>query len=378
MSSFPHHGGVKVMPKAAVLHEPGEGVKIEEMSLGGLEPNEVRIKVHGVGICHTDLSALEGVVPLPTPIVLGHEGAGEVVAVGSEVSDLVPGDHVVVSFDTCGECQYCEEGRPAYCEVFAALNYFGTRMDGTTTLCGCNGGELHGNWFGQSTFATEAIVSRRNAVKVDKSLPIEILGPLGCGFMTGAGTVLNVLKPKPGQSIAIFGMGSVGLAALMAARSAGCSTIIAVDLNDDRLALATELGATHVVNPSKTDDLVWDVMEIASPGLDFSIDCVGHGTVVRQALEVLRTPGTCATVGLAGLENEITIDQGHLLLGRNLMGVIEGDADPQVFIPKLLEMWQAGEFPFDRLIEKYPFTEIDAAITATKEGGVVKPVIIMN
>jgi aryl-alcohol dehydrogenase len=366
------------MAKAAVLHEAGQALSLEEMTLTDLAPNEVHIKVHGVGICHTDLSALEGMVPLPTPVVLGHEGAGVVVNVGSEVSHLVPGDHVVVSFDTCGECEFCLDGRPAYCEVFAALNYFGTRMDGSPTLCGCNGGELHGSWFGQSTFATEAIVSQRNAVKVDKSLPLEILGPLGCGFMTGAGTVLNVLKPKPGQSIAIFGMGSVGLAALMAAKAARCDTIMAVDPNAQRLELATELGATHVFNPTETDDLVWDVMEVASPGLDFSIDCVGVGPVVRQALEVLRTPGSCATVGLAGLENEIMIDQGHLLLGRNLLGVIEGDADPHRFIPQLLEMWQAGDFPFDRLIEKFDFSEIATAIAAAKAGTVVKPVVIMN
>ncbi len=366
------------MPKAAVLHNPGEALVIEEMTLGELQPNELRIRVRGVGICHTDLSAQDGVVPLPTPVVLGHEGAGEVLEVGSEVTGIVPGDHVVISFDTCGECQSCEEGRPAYCEVFAALNYFGTRIDGSTTMCGCNGGELHGNWFGQSTFASEAIVSMRNAVKVDKDLPIEILGPLGCGFQTGAGTVLNVLKPKAGQSIVIFGMGSVGLAALMAAKSAGCSTIIAVDMNEARLELSKSLGATHVFNPSGTDDLVWDVMEVVSPGADFSIDCVGHGDVVRNALEVLRTPGTCATVGLAGLENEITVDQGHLLLGRNLMGVIEGDADPHTFIPELLEMWKSGEFPFDTLIETFSFDQIQEAIAAVREGRVIKPVVLID
>lgn len=366
------------MPRAAVLHEPGDALVIEDMTMNPLEPNELRIRVRGVGICHTDLSALDGVVPLPTPVVLGHEGAGEVLEVGNEVSGIAPGDHVVVSFDTCGECQFCEEGRPAYCEVFAALNYFGTRLDGSTTMCGCSGGELHGNWFGQSTFASEAIISARNAVKVDKDLPIEMLGPLGCGFQTGAGTVLNVLKPKPGQSIVIFGMGSVGLAALMAAKAAKCGSIVAVDMNTERLELSKKLGATHVFNPSETDDLVWDLIEVLSPGADFSIDCVGHGTVVKQALEVLRTPGTCATVGLAGLENEITIDQGHLLLGRKLMGVIEGDADPHTFIPKLLEMWKAGDFPFDQLIETFAFDEIEDAIAATREGRVVKPVVLID
>ncbi len=366
------------MPKAAILNNPGEAFVVEEMTLTPLRPKEVRVKVRGVGICHTDLSAKDGVVPLPTPVVLGHEGAGEVLEVGSDVTRLKSGDHVVATFDTCGECQFCEAGRPAYCEVFAALNYFGTRMDGSATLCGCDGGDLHGSWFGQSTFATEAIISERNAVKVDKDLPIEILGPLGCGFLTGAGTVLNVLKPRAGQSIVIFGMGSVGLAALLAAKAADCGTIIAVDPNEKRLVLAKELGATHTFCPSKEDDIVWDVMEITSPGADFSVDCVGQGAVVRQALEVLRTPGTCATVGLASLENDITIDQGHLLLGRNLMGVIEGDADPHVLIPKLLDMWKAGAFPFDRLIEKFPFSEIEGAIAATKEGRVVKPVIVID
>jgi aryl-alcohol dehydrogenase len=250
-------------------------------------------------------------------------------------------------------------------------------MDGTTTL-GQNGEDVHGNWFGQSTFATYAIANQNNAVKVDADLPIEILGPLGCGLQTGAGSVWNVLRVKEGESIAIFGLGGVGLGALMAAKASGCDPIIAIDLNDDRLALAEELGATHTFNPTKHHDLVWDVMQVTAPGVHHSFDTTGLGPVIRQALELLRSPGHCATVGFQGLEHDITIDQGHLLLGRTLSGVVEGDSNPREMIPKMLDLYRDGKFPFDRLIQTFPLEQINEAIAASESGAVIKPVIVFD
>jgi aryl-alcohol dehydrogenase len=238
--------------------------------------------------------------------------------------------------------------------------------------------EVYGNWFGQSSFATRAIASVHNAVKVPHDLPLELLGPLGCGFQTGAGSVLNVMDAATGEGIIIFGLGAVGLGALMAAKAVGCEPIVAVDPNPDRLAIATELGATHTIDPRETEDLLWDVQEIAAPGLHYSFDAVGAGAVIRQALESLRTAGHCVTVGFQGLEHEITIDQGHLLLGRRLSGVIEGDADPQTFVPRLVELFREGRFPFDRLVETFPFAQINDAIAAANAGSVIKPVLAFD
>jgi aryl-alcohol dehydrogenase len=360
--------------RSAVLREYGGLLSLEDVELNGLRPDEVLVRIVGSGICHTDITAMKGAMPLPLPAVYGHEGSGVVEAVGDEVTDLEIGDHVVLSFDSCGTCATCAAGHRVYCPQSAALNYYGSRLDGTATMR--QGADaVHGSWFGQSSFGTHAIASPRNAVKVDKDLPLAMLGPLGCGLQTGAGTVLNVLRPQPGQSIGVWGIGTVGLAAVMAAKAAGCTTIIAVDMNIDRLALATELGATHVFEATSHPNLIGDILELTG-GLDYTVEAVGLGSVVRQALETLRAPGTCATVGLQGLKHEITIDQGHLLFGRTLTGVLEGDADPKTFIPEMIALWRDGKFPFDKLIQTFPMEKINEAVESFSAGSVIKPVLL--
>ncbi|HEY2175141.1 MAG TPA: NAD(P)-dependent alcohol dehydrogenase [Mycobacteriales bacterium] len=366
-------GGVRAT--AALLEEVGAPLQLAEVDLGAPAEGEILVRMRGVGICHTDLSARDGIFPVPLPAVLGHEGSGVVEAVGAGVEKLRVGDHVALSFDHCGECSQCSGGHPAYCDAFAPLNYFGTRLDGSVTMHRGED-EVYGNWFGQSSFATHAIASVRNAVKVPNDLPLELLGPLGCGFQTGAGSVLNVMRVDAGEGIIIFGLGAVGLGALMAAKAVGCDPIIGVDLNPERLAIATELGATHTIDPTETEDFLWRVQELAAPGLHYSFDAVGAGPVIRQALESLRTAGHCVTVGFQGLEHEITIDQGHLLLGRQLSGVIEGDAEPGEFIPRLIELHRAGKFPFDRLVKTFAFDQINEAMAAAESGEVVKPVLV--
>ena len=362
---------------AALLRETEGPLTIEEIELDSLQAGEVLVRIRGVGICHTDIAAQQGVIPLPLPTVLGHEGSGIVEAVGEGVTRLVPGDHVALSYDHCGDCQWCSRGRTAYCEVFAAVNYFGARLDSSLTMRQGED-EVFGSWFGQSSFASYAIASERNAVKVPNDLPIELLGPLGCGLQTGAGSVMNVLRPEAGDGFCVFGLGAVGLAGVMAARALGCDPIIAVDPNPVRLELARELGATHTFDPAASHDLVWDIIGVAAPGVHCSLDAVGTGPVIRQALEVLRSPGRCVTVGFQGLEHDITIDQGHLLLGRSLSGVIEGDADPAEFIPRLIALHREGKFPFERLIETFPFERINEAIAAAEAGTVVKPVVVFD
>jgi aryl-alcohol dehydrogenase len=376
-AATPATDGGTTTASAALLRDVGAPLEIEEVQVSAPREGEILVRMRGVGICHTDISAAHGVIPIPLPAVLGHEGSGVVAAIGPGVDSLVVGDHVALSFDHCGECPQCSGGHPAYCEMFAPLNYFGTRLDGSVTMRQGDD-DVYGNWFGQSSFATHAIASAHNAVKVPVDLPLEILGPLGCGLQTGAGSVLKVLEPKAGEGIIVFGLGAVGLGAVMAAKAVGCEPIIAVDLNPSRLELATELGATHKINPTETDDLLWTVQEMAAPGVHYAFDAVGLGAVVRQALESLRSPGHCVTVGFQGLENEITVDQGHLLLGRRLSGVVEGDADPQTFLPELIKLYRDGKFPFDRLVKTFPFSQINEAIHASESGEVIKPVVIFD
>jgi aryl-alcohol dehydrogenase len=376
-AATPATDGGTTTASAALLRDVGAPLEIEEVQVSAPREGEILVRMRGVGICHTDISAAHGVIPIPLPAVLGHEGSGVVAAIGPGVDSLAVGDHVALSFDHCGQCPQCSGGHPAYCEMFAPLNYFGTRLDGSVTMHQGDD-DVYGNWFGQSSFATHAIASAHNAVKVADDLPLEILGPLGCGLQTGAGSVLKVLEPKAGEGIIVFGLGAVGLGAVMAAKAVGCEPIIAVDLNPRRLELAIELGATHTINPTETDDLLWTVQEMAAPGVHHAFDAVGLGPVIRQALESLRSPGHCVTVGFQGLENEITVDQGHLLVGRRLSGVVEGDADPQTFIPELIELYRDGKFPFDRLVKTFPFSQINEAIHASESGEVVKPVVIFD
>lgn len=345
---------------AAVLRRPGEDPVIEEVSLDEPGDDEVLVRMVGTGVCHTDLVAIGGAMRMPLPCVLGHEGAGVVERTGPGVTALAPGDHVVLSFDSCGACATCAARRPAYCRRFHALNSSGLRGDGTTTM-----GAVHGSFLGQSSFATHALASVRNAVRVAHDLPLARLGPLGCGVLTGAGAVLNVLRPAAGSSMAVFGLGTVGLSGVMAAAVAGCARIVGVDPDPRRRALALELGATEVLAPPA---------EIA-PRVDASLDTVGSGEVVAAALAVLRSPGTCATVGFRGARNPVTIDQGHLVFGRTLTGVIEGDADPQAFIPRLVDLHAGGRFPFDRLITEFAFEDLPDALAAARSGAAIKPVL---
>ncbi|WP_068271276.1 NAD(P)-dependent alcohol dehydrogenase [Aldersonia kunmingensis] len=359
--------------RAAVLSGYGQPFDIRDIEVGELRDSEILVRIAGVGICHTDLTAAIGAVPVPVPAVLGHEGAGIIEAVGSAVENLAPGDHVVLSYSSCRSCRNCDAGHPAYCANFALRNYSGRRSDGSTTLQ-LDGDPLHGNWFGQSSMATHAVVDASDAVRVSGDLPIDRLGPLGCGIMTGAGAVLKVLRPRTGSSIVVFGAGAVGLGAVMAAVVAGCETIIAVDPVGARRDLALSVGATAVVDATDAD-LAKQLRKLTGGGADHSVDTVSSEEVLNTAVSVLRSPGSCATLGLRGQRNPVTLDQSAILMGRSVTGVIEGDVDPQEFIPELIALWQDGRFPFEKLITTFAFDELDAALAATKSGEVAKAVL---
>ena len=359
---------------AAILHNVSEPFSIEPIQLEPPRHNEVLVQIAGVGICHTDVKMQNGYRPMPMPVVLGHEGAGVVTAVGTAVTKVKTGDHVVLTFNSCGHCDNCQSGHPAVCDSVGFLSFGCARPSDGSSPLNQNGQVVAGYFFGQSSFASFAIATERNVVKVTKDAPIELLGPLGCGIQTGAGAVLNSLDVEAGTSIVIFGAGSVGLSAIMAAKVAGATTIIAVDLNESRLNLAQSLGATHTLNPSETSDIVTTIQNICdSKGAHYSLDTTNVPAVVQQAFSCLRIRGTYGHVGGGGVE--LTFDAGHLLFGRTIMGIVQGDSVPDIFIPQLIDLYQQGNFPFDQLVTYYQFDEINQAIEDMHHGKVIKPIL---
>lgn len=363
-----------MLSKAAVIHNEGGKFVIENIEVAPPKENEVLVKIVGCGLCHTDELAQLQVIPLALPAVLGHEGAGVVVEVGSSVTTVKPGDHVVLSYSSCGHCETCLDGKPYVCKNNFALNFGGVMSDGTKRLS--QDGKEVSNFFGQSSFAAYAVANERNVVNVDKSIDLTILGPLGCGFQTGAGTVLNSLKPKFGTSIVIFGAGAVGSAAIMAAKIAGCQKIIAVDIVPEKLELAKEIGATHTINGKEVADVVEEIKLITNGGANYTIETTGNPALVNQALYSLRTIGTCAIVGVSG-DVTINVFSAIMLEGRTMQGFIQGNAVPQLFIPKLLEYYKAGLFPFDKLVKVYDLEDINQAFEDTHKGIALKAVVKM-
>ncbi|WP_436778249.1 NAD(P)-dependent alcohol dehydrogenase [Yinghuangia sp. YIM S09857] len=358
---------------AAVLRAPDAPYEIEELELGGPGPGHVRVRIVGAGLCHTDLLAR---VPghTPHPIVTGHEGSGVVDAVGPGVAGLAVGDPVVLSYDACRACRNCLSGQPAYCAEFTARNLTGTGADGHGLLRDAAGDPVASRWFGQSSLASHAVTAAANVVKVDRDLPLELLGPLGCGVQTGAGAVWNSLGVRPGSSIAVFGSGGVGLSAVMAARVAGAGVVAAVDVNPARRELARELGATHVFDGADPD-LPAALADASGGGMQYALDTTGLPTVITTAVYALRPTGVCGLVGIQ--HGDLALPPDALAPGRALLGIIEGDAVPQTFVPMLIGLWRQGRFPFDRLITTFPLARIGDAERAALEGTVVKPVLLL-
>ena len=361
--------------RAAVVREKHGPFVIENIELEQPQRSEVLVRVIGVGICHTDLVVRDQILPTPLPAILGHEGSGVVVSVGAGVTKVAPGDHVVMSYASCGVCANCQTGLNGYCPNLYARNFSGGRPDGTSACTDHAGHRLSGHFFGQSSFAEHAIATEANVVKIDKNVPLRLMGPLGCGIQTGAGAVMNALKPVAGSSIAVFGAGSVGLAAIMAARAVGCSTIIAVDLNSERLKLAKELGATHAINAGSQNPVA-TIREITGEGVQYSLEATGIPQVVRQATDSLRLTGICGIIGVSSPGTEVSLDMNSLLFGRTVRGIIEGDSVPDIFIPRLIELWRQDRFPFDRLIRFYPLDQIDQAVKDSEAGTVLKAVLL--
>jgi aryl-alcohol dehydrogenase len=361
---------------AAVLPELHAPFQVEEVELEEPRAGEVLVRIAGTGVCHTDGITQHGDLPFPPPGVLGHEGAGVVEAIGEGVTSVAEGDHVVLGWPWCGDCRNCLDGQPRYCLNLGQLVAGGGRPDGSTALRRADGSKLHSHFFGQSSFATHAIVRENSLVVVPKDVPIESLGPLACGIATGAGAVFNALGPRIGSSIVVFGSGSVGLAAVMAAKCSGATTIIAVDLHENRLRLATELGATETIDAGSTDPVA-AVQEICGGPADFSLECTGVISVVRQAADSVGMRGTCVLIGGAPAQAEFSLDHLSVLWGKRVQGTLGGEGRSAVLIPALIELNRQGRFPYDRLISTFALDELNEALEASYSGEVLKPVLRM-
>ncbi len=358
---------------AAVVESQGQPFTMSEVELDDPREDEVLVKMVATGLCHTDLTMGHFLPAEMFPNVFGHEGAGVVEAVGAGVQGLEPGDHVVMSFRSCRACATCRKGLVGYCDQTLLLNYMGMRMDGSTSLRRGDQ-QVFGSFFGQSSLAAHALAYADNCVKVDPDLDLTLLAPYGCGFQTGAGTVLNVLQPGADDSLVVYGVGAVGLAAVAAAAAEGVGSIVAVDPLASRREVAQRLGAT-TVDPTDVDDVVGRVKELTGGGAAYGIDTTAIPAVVKQAQQSLAARGTLVALGLGA--EEYVLDAIDLLQGgKTVRSSIEGDADPQEMVPRLIAMRAAGTFPMDDLVTTYPADQIAQAVADVTSGAVVKPVLV--
>jgi len=359
---------------AAVVPQRAAPFEIDQLDLTEPRSDELLVEVVASGLCATDLHGRDGYYPMPFPAVFGHEGAGVVRAIGSAGTKFKPGDRVLMAYPWCGECQNCRAHRHTYCLNAGDLKHGGTRADGST-LHSKNGRPVYSAFFQQSSFGSFTIANERFAVKLTNDVPLDIVCALACGGQTGAGAVLNVMKPKAGESIAVFGVGTVGLSALMAAKIAGCDPIIAIDVHVHRLKLAHELGATHTIDYTGHTDIVAEINKIAGLGARYSVETSAVPTVLREAVDCLMPTGTCVLLGSARAGTEASFEMPVLQNGRQVRGVIQGDSVPQDFIPLLADHVARGCFPIERLITHYNLADINQAAADSASGKAIKPVL---
>jgi len=360
---------------AAVSRPQTPAPVLEALELEGPRRGELLVRIAAAGICHTDLHAHSGRLS-PLPIVLGHEGAGHIEAVGEGVEGFARGDAVILSGSSCGACPHCTSGLPSYCDEAMPRNFGGRRPDGSVALATGDGSPIHSHFFGQSSFATYAVVPERTAVRIDSNVPLEVVAPLGCGVLTGAGSVIESLRVGAGSTLAIFGVGAVGLSAVMAARLVGAERIVAIDTNLSRLELARQLGATDGF-AANTEDLVDRIREVTGRGMNYTLNTTTHPDVFTSAIDCLAMRGVAAFV--TAPRGDWSPHMFKMLSGgRMLRGILGGDAAPRKLIPQLIRYWQQGRFPFDQLVKGYPFEDIGQAFAEVAAGLVIKPVLRMT
>jgi Zn-dependent alcohol dehydrogenase len=364
--------------RAAVFRPDVAAAQFETLTIGALRDDEVVVKLVATGVCHTDITCRSGFMPMPRPIVLGHEGAGIVESIGKGVKLVKVGDRVVMSFLACGVCPNCQKGMPSYCYQFMPGNLTGRRVDGSTAISS-DKGDVGGHFFGQSSFSSHSVANERNVVKVRDDAPLELLGPLGCGVQTGAGTVMNVLKPGRGESLCVFGAGGVGLSAVMAGVVEGCNPIIVVEPRTDRRQLALEVGAHHAIDPTDGTNVVAKLQQLTTVGVANALDTSGLPAVIGQALESLGLRGKLALISMNTLDAVLPVPlMGAVGRGVTIRGINMGDSEPHTFIPKLIDLIMDGKFPLQKLVKFYKFDEINQALEDQDHGHAVKPILRMS
>ena len=360
---------------AAVTREKGK-VSFETVELAEPKANEVLVKMVACGICHTDIACIEQFLPVQYPYISGHEGVGIIEKVGAAVTEFAPGDRVGMSFPSCGCCDNCKDSHPWACESNFEQLFGGNLREGSKRVKGEDGSEI-GVMFGQGSFATYVVADQSNTVKidVDSDEALSNLCSLGCGIQTGAGSVLNRMKPRPGTSIAVFGCGNVGLGAVMAAKISGCSTIIAVHGRRGREE-ALDAGATHVIN-GRSEDIVARIMEITGgKGVNYALESAGVPDMASTMLDCMARNGVCVLVSVTGPATiPVELERQIMNPSVTVTGAVEGCSNPKVFIPELVRYYKEGRLPINKLNKFYDFKDIEQALHDCHEGTVVKPIL---
>jgi S-(hydroxymethyl)glutathione dehydrogenase/alcohol dehydrogenase len=363
--------------KAVVARELNKPVQVEDVQFDAPKAGEVLVKIAAVGVCHSDLSATNGTIALPMPLILGHEAAGEVVEVGDGVAELKAGDHVVSNWIyMCGRCHYCNVGRPVLCNLQGKA--LSTLPDGTLRTRDAQGKPLN-IFSGVGVMAEYAVVHADNLVKIDPAVPLDRAALVGCAVTTGVGAVFNTAKVEPGANVVVFGLGGIGLNVVQGARMVGANMIVGVDLNPARESLARKFGLTHFVNPKDLeDDLVAHLVELTGGGADYSFECVGNVQLMRQALECChRGWGVSVIIGVAGAGQEISTRPFQLVTGRVWKGTAFGGARGRSDVPKIVDWYMDGRINIDDLItHTLPLADINKAFDLMHAGTSIRSVVV--
>ena len=367
---------MQVKSKAVVFRGENLTVHVEEILVDPPGPGEVMIKMAACGVCHSDLSVTNGTLPLPPPIVLGHEGAGVIAQVGEGVTDFKVGDHVISSFvNTCGKCRYCVTGRPNLCGATPPMVLFGGHLRTSDAA-----GKPLNVMAGCGVMAEYATLHENSVVKIAQDAPLDRCALIGCGVMTGWGAVCNTAKVEPGSTCVVFGVGGVGLSAISGCVAAGASMIIAVDMLANKLEMAKTFGATHVIDASKSPNAVKEIRNLTNGGADYAFECVGHGDIVAQAYGSVCKGGTAVVVGVARPDNTTTIKTATLAFEeKTLKGSYYGSTRPRYDFPRLVGLYQAGKLKLDELITKrYGIDQAPQAFDDLAQGRNARGVIVFD
>jgi len=362
--------------RAAILFEPGQKLEVCEVDVQDPGPGEVCIKLAAAGVCHTDLHVMTGDIKAPLPAILGHEGAGVVSDVGAGVTSVKPGDHVIPLWRlSCGDCEYCSDGRPALCAVGTDIRTSGRLLDGTSRFS-LDGKEIK-HFAGVSAFSNYTVLPEGAVLKIPNDLPLELAALMGCAVITGVGAVINAADVTEGKTVAVFGAGGVGVNVVQGALLAGAEKIIAVDRYDSRLEQAKQFGATHIVNASEVD-AVEAIRELTDGrGVDYAFEAVGLAAVVRQAFDCLAKRGVAMIVGIPPTGSDVTVSSAMLVYEeRELRGSLYGSAAPRVDIPKMIDLYRDGQLKLDELLtHRFPIEKINEAYDALQSGETLRSVV---